>query len=69
MFNWNKNVLWVHTIRQVLPSFLKPESQKNVTLKIALLSVKMLIFLDSIPVFVIGHKSSDEVVKIVIVMA
>lgn len=53
----------------MLPSFLKPESQKNVTLKIALLSVKMLIFLDSIPVFVIGHKSSDEVVKIVIVMA
>lgn len=39
------------------------------TLKTVQLSVKMLIFLDSIPVFVIEYKSSDEVVRILTVMA
>lgn len=53
----------------MLPSFLKPKLQNNVTLKTVQLSVKMLIFLDSIPMFVIGYKSSDEVVRILMVMA
>lgn len=56
-------------MQQLLPYFLKPKNQKNVTLKTVQLSVKMLIFLDSIPVFVIEYKSSDEVVRILTVMA
>lgn len=53
----------------MLPSFLKPKLQKNVTLKIVQFSVKMPIFLDSIPMFLTGYKSSDGVVRILIVMA